>query len=125
LDVHTYNFVCLQSCAPTATVSESNNPTDATTYSLSIKELAGIFIIHVTLSVLSLFVALPTWYRSRKRRGKQANDTAHPGDSEDSIPESEHSLSALNPPGVTDCESNFLVDGSGCLESESDSLVDA
>jgi hypothetical protein len=91
-------------------VSESNNPTEDNTYSLSIKELAGIFIIHVALSILSLCVALPPWYRSRKRRGKHANDTAHPGDSEESTPESEDSLSALDHRGAT--ESDFLVDES-------------
>ena len=43
-------------------------------YSLNIKELAGIFIIHVALTGLSLLIALPNWYRSRKRRRTSQTD---------------------------------------------------
>jgi hypothetical protein len=78
--------ISTQSCVDNGVkASGGDDSSQDDTYSLSIKELAGIFIIHVALTGLSVLVALPNWYHSRKRRrGKQADA----GDSEESKVES-------------------------------------
>lgn len=103
--------ISTQSCVDNGVkASGGDDSSQDDTYSLSIKELAGIFIIHVALTGLSVLVALPNWYRSRKRRGTQADA----GDSEESKVESG------GPPSGDVSSTSLDLDA-----SESASLVEA